>query len=244
MAISRTTSLPSDYQSMSATELQALQRKLQRTGGLEAFGQPTVMANTLSQAIKAARTREQGAASSTGSAPSGDSSSLYEEAKSMLGDVTGLYEAGGAYHQAFEASKRKAMQGAQASMVGMGMSNVYNPQASGAAYEAEARPAWELGRTQGLAGAMTNVAGLQAGRASELYQGGIQREGIQAGLTSTEMQTGASLAATGMQTAAQQSIASMQAQNQMQMLQMQLGAQQQASGLPVSPFASSAGMWG
>lgn len=244
MAISRTTSLPSDYQSMSATELQALQRKLQRTGGLEAFGQPTVMANTLSQAIKAARTREQGAASSTGSAPSGDSSSLYEEAKSMLGDVTGLYEAGGAYDQAFEASKRKAMQGAQASMVGMGMSNVYNPQASGAAYEAEARPAWELGRTQGLAGAMTNVAGLQAGRASELYQGGIQREGIQAGLTSTGMQTGASLAATGMQTAAQQNIASMQAQNQMQMLQMQLGAQQQASRLPVSPFASSAGMWG
>lgn len=240
MAISQTTSLPSDYQSMSATELQALQRKLQRTGGLAAFGQPTMMANTLSQAIKDARTREQGAAGSTGSASSGDSSSLYEEAKGMLGDVTGLYEAGGAYDQAFEASKRKAMQGAQASMVGMGMSNVYNPQASGAAYEAEARPAWELGRTQGLAGAMTNVAGLQAGRASELYQGGIQREGIQAGLTSTGMQTGAQLgvAGIGAQTALKEQ--QMKSATELELQRMKLGGANYA----MSPFARSAGMWG
>lgn len=158
----------------------------------------------------------------------------------MLGDVTGLYEAGGAYDQAFEASKRKAMQGAQASMVGMGMSNVYNPQASGAAYEAEARPAWELGRTQGLAGAMTNVAGLQAGRASELYQGGIQREGIQAGLTSTGMQTGAQLgvAGIGAQTALKEQ--QMKSATELELQRMKLGGANYA----MSPFARSAGMWG
>lgn len=191
---------------------------------------------------------------------------LYDEAKAMLGDVTGLYEAGGAYDQAFAASKRQAMQGAQASMVGAGMANVYNPQASGAAYEAEARPAWELGRTQGLAGAMTNVAGLQAGRASELYQGGIQLKGIQAGLTATGMQTDASLKATGMQvdaglasthmqTIAQQNMAKLDAATRTQAAQLASAIeqqkidlakqqQQQTSGYPVSPFAGSAGMWG
>lgn len=171
--------------------------------------------------------------SSLANAGGGNTSSMYDEAKRMLGDVAGLYQAGGAWDQAFEQSKRKASDAALAQSVQAGMANVYNPQASGAAFEAEARPSWELGRMQGLSSAMTNMANLQAGRASELYQGGIQQASIDAGLASA-----------GVQSAAQQNIARIGNQADLDALRMKLNSYGKASKLPASPFASGSSIWG
>lgn len=188
-SITRTNSLPSNYQSMSASELTNLKRTM---GGLEAFGKPTMMAKTLDNAIRSAQQRESSSSAQPAATTSGTPSDVSGAFQSALDSLSG---ANSDVEKMYQQGKRRAMSDLAINSINAGMGNTLNLGAAGMAYDEQNRAATNLGVAQAKAGIYQNLGQT----AANIYGTNV---GAQTSRYATDVGASTSLATAGMNTAA------------------------------------------
>lgn len=174
-----THSLPANYKSMSAGELMGVKRKLKGTGALTAFGKPTMMAQELDRAIRAAQAKPAAstpapAATAAPAASKAGVSESFQKALAEFGDT-------GTAEKLYQQGKRRTLSDIAMQSVQAGMANTLNMPAAGIAYDEANRPAFALGQAQQRAGILQNQAGTLAGLYSTDVGAATSRYGIDVG---------------------------------------------------------------
>ena len=181
-------SLPSNYQNMSAAELQRVMRNAP-SWAMTVHGKPTMAATTLKNALNSARARESGggsapAAMSTSGTPS-DVSGAFQSA------LDALSGAGSDVEKMYQQGKRRAMSDYAINAINAGMGNTLNLGAAGLAYDEQNRAATNLGVAQAKAGIYQNLGQT----AASIYGTNV---GAQTSRYATDVGAQTSLATAGM----------------------------------------------
>ena len=153
----RTTSLPSNYKSMSVSELQSLKQNLSSTGALMAYGKPTLMAQELDRTIAAAQNKSE--ASSGAASASSVPQSVAEPFERALATLSG---ADSDAERLYQQGRRTALSQGAISAINAGAANTVNMPAMGIAYDQANRPGFNVGVAAQKAGVLQNLGSTAA----------------------------------------------------------------------------------